>query len=186
MRTRHPRNGTLLSDARRVRFGEKITSEAVKGRLLLILILIISARAQNVKESGFEFCNFTVSSMQTTLWSGCGCDGRRAAIGDIFVCGKGAPERTALEPSSEAGRLNGKERRRVMLCAQADSDVFSHKRAITFERLYTGTKVFLCPPARILMTSLPICPALFAVIRVRSATCSPLAAKTSMPVLYSS
>lgn len=46
---------------------------------------------------------------------------------------------------------------------------FSHKRAITFERLCTGTKVFLCPPARILMTSLPICPALFAVIRVRSA-----------------
>lgn len=70
--------------------------------------------------------------------------------------------------------------------------LFSHKRAITFERLYTGTKVFLCPPAHILMTSLPICPALFAVIRVRSATCSPLAAKvdacsllvvkTSMPV----
>ena len=41
----------------------------------------------------------------------------------IFVCGKGAPERTALEPSSEAGRLNGKERRRVMLCAQADYGV---------------------------------------------------------------
>lgn len=57
-RARPPRNGTLLSDARRVRFGEKITSEAVKGRLLLILILIISARAQNVKESGFEFCKF--------------------------------------------------------------------------------------------------------------------------------
>ena len=35
---------------------------------------------------------------------------------------------------------------------------FSHKRAITFERLYTGTKVFLCPPVHILMTSLPICP----------------------------
>ena len=63
---------------------------------------------------------------------------------------------------------------------------FSHKRAITFERLYTGTKVFLCPPAHILMTSLPICPALLTVIRVRSATGSPLAAKTSMPVLYSS
>lgn len=47
----------------------------------------------------------------------------RAAIGDIFVCGKGAPERTALEASSEAGRLNGKERRRVMLCAQVDSGV---------------------------------------------------------------
>ena len=122
-RARPPRNGTLLSDARRVRFGEKISSEAVKGRLLLILILIISARAQNVKESGFEFCNFTISSMQTTLWSGCGCDGRCAAIGDIFVCGEGARERTALEPSSEAGRLNGKERRRVMLCAQADSGV---------------------------------------------------------------
>ena len=122
-RARPPRNGTLLSDARRVRFGEKITSEAVKGRLLLILILIISARAQNVKESGFEFCNFTVSSMQSTMWSGCSCDGRCAAIGDIFVCGKGAPERTALEPSSETGRLNGKERHRVMLCAQADSGV---------------------------------------------------------------
>lgn len=122
-RARPPRNGTLLSDARRVRFGEKISSEAVKGRLLLILILIISARAQNVKESGFEFCNFTISSMQTTLWSGCGCDGRCAAIGDIFVCGEGTRERTALEPSSEAGRLNGKERRRVMLCAQADSGV---------------------------------------------------------------
>lgn len=122
-RARHPRNGTLLSDARRVRFGEKITSEAVKGRLLLILILIISARAQNVKESGFEFCNFPFRRCKRTMWSGCGCDGRRAAVGDIFVCGKGAPERTALEPSSEAGRLNGKERRRVMLCAQADSGV---------------------------------------------------------------
>lgn len=63
---------------------------------------------------------------------------------------------------------------------------FSHKRAITFERLYTGTKVFLCPPAHILMTSLPICQALFAVIRVRSATCSPLAVKTSMSVVCSS
>lgn len=106
-----------------MRFGEKITSEAVKGRLLLILILIISACAQNVKESGFEFCNFTVSAMQMTTSSGYGRDGRCAAIGDIFVCGKGTPERTALEPSSEAGRLNGKERRRVMLCAQADSGV---------------------------------------------------------------
>ena len=63
---------------------------------------------------------------------------------------------------------------------------FSHKRAITFERFYTGTKVFLCPPVHILMTSLPICPALFAVIKVRSATCSPHAAKTSMPDLCSS
>ena len=63
---------------------------------------------------------------------------------------------------------------------------FSHKRAIAFERLYTGTRVFLCLPAHILMTSLPICPALSAVIRVRSATGSPLAAKTSMPVLCSS
>lgn len=61
--------------------------------------------------------------------------------------------------------------------------LFSHKRAITFERLYAGTKVFRCPPVYILMTSLPICPALFAVIRVGSATRSPLAAKTSMPVL---
>ena len=120
--------------------------------------------------------------MQTTMRNGCSCDGRRAAIGDIFVCGRGAPERTALEPSSKAGRLNGKERRRVMLCAQVDSASFSHKRAITFERLYTGTKVFLCPPVHILMISLPICPALFAVIKVRSATCSPHAAKTSMPV----
>lgn len=59
---------------------------------------------------------------------------------------------------------------------------FSHKRAITFERLYTGTKDFLCPPAHILMTSLPICHALLTVIRVRSATGSPLAAKTLMPV----
>ena len=59
---------------------------------------------------------------------------------------------------------------------------FSHKRAITFERLYTGTKVFLCPPVRILMTSLPICPALFTVIRVGSATCSPLAAEALMAV----
>ena len=62
-----PEKRHFMSDARRVRFGEKITSEAAKGRLLLILILIISARAQNVKESGFEFCNFTVLSMQTTL-----------------------------------------------------------------------------------------------------------------------
>ena len=63
---------------------------------------------------------------------------------------------------------------------------FSRKRTITFERLYTGTKVFLCPPVHILMTSLPICPALFAVITVCSATCSPLATKTSIPVLCSS
>lgn len=75
----------------------------------------------------------------------------------------------------------------VLCCASKwISAFFSHKRAITFERLYTGTKVFLCPPVHILMASLPICPALFAVIRVRSATCSPLAAKTSMPVVCSS
>ena len=66
----------------------------------------------------------------------------------------------------------------VLCCAPKRIPAFfSHKRAITFERLYTGTKVFLCPPVHILMTSLPICLALFAVIRVRSATCSPLAAK---------
>lgn len=59
---------------------------------------------------------------------------------------------------------------------------FSRKRTITFERLYTGTKVFRCPPVHILMTSLPICPALFAVIRVGSATCSPLAAEALMAV----
>ena len=75
----------------------------------------------------------------------------------------------------------------VLCCAPRRIPAFfSHKRAITFERLYTGTKVFLCPPVRILMTSLPICPTLFAVIKVRSATCSPHAAKTSMPVLFSS
>lgn len=75
----------------------------------------------------------------------------------------------------------------VLCCApKCFPALFSHKRAITFERLYTGTKVFLCPPVRILMTSLPICPTLFAVIKVRSATCSPHAAKTSMPALCSS
>lgn len=66
----------------------------------------------------------------------------------------------------------------VLCCAPKRIPAFfSHKRAITFERLYTGRKVFLCPPVHILMTSLPICPALFAVIRVRSATCSPLAVR---------
>lgn len=72
----------------------------------------------------------------------------------------------------------------VLCCAPKRIPAFfSHKRAITFERLYTGTKVFLCPPVHILMISLPVCPALFAVIRVRSATCSPLAAKTLVAVL---
>ena len=62
----------------------------------------------------------------------------------------------------------------VLCCAPKRMPPFlSHKRAITFERLYTETKVFLCSPVLILMTSLPICPALFAVIRVPSATCSP-------------
>lgn len=71
----------------------------------------------------------------------------------------------------------------VLCCApKRFPALFSHKRAITFERFYTGTKVFLCPPVHILMTSLPICPALFAVIRVHSAACSPLAAKALMAV----
>lgn len=71
----------------------------------------------------------------------------------------------------------------VLCCAPKGIQAsFSHKRAITFERLYTGTKVFLYPPVHILMTSLPICPALFAVIRVRSDDCSPLAAKALMAV----
>lgn len=53
----------------------------------------------------------------------------------------------------------------VLCCApKRMPPFFSHKRAITFERLYTGTKVFLCPPVHILMISLPICSALFAVI----------------------
>ena len=72
----------------------------------------------------------------------------------------------------------------VLCCApKRIPALFSHKRAFTFERLYTGAKVFLCHPVHILMTSLPICPVLFAVIRVRSATCSPLAAKTLVAVL---
>lgn len=71
----------------------------------------------------------------------------------------------------------------VLCCAPKGIQAsFSHKRTITFERLYTGTKVFRCPPVHILMTSLPIFPALFAVIRVGSATCSPLAAKALMAV----
>ena len=120
-RTRHPRNGALLSDARRVRFGEKITSEAVKGRLLLILILIISARAQNVKESGFEFCNFPFRRCKRP------CEADAVATGGVLLsviysyAARARRNELRSEPSSEAGRLNGKERRRVMLCAQVFS-----------------------------------------------------------------
>lgn len=185
-RTRHPRNGTLLSDARRVCFGEKITSEAVKGRLLLILILIISARAQNVKESGFEFCNFPFRRCKRP------CEADAVVTGGVLLS---VIYSYAARACRNELRSNHRRKRdaltvksaAVLCCApKCFPAFFSHKRAIAFERLYTGTKVFLCPPVHILMTSLPICPALFAVIRARSATGSPLAAKTSMPVLCSS
>ena len=181
-RTRHPRNGALLSDARRVRFGEKITSEAVKGRLLLILILIISARAQNVKESGFEFCNFPFRRCKRP----CGADVvvTGGVLLSVIYSYAARVRRNELRSNHRRMRDALTVKSAAVLCCVPKwiPAFFSHKRAITFERLYTGTKVFLCPPAHILMTSLPICPALFAVIRVGSATCSPLAAKTSMPV----
>ena len=82
----------------------------------------------------------------------------------------------------------------VLCCApKRIPTFFSRKRAITFERLYTETKVFLCSPVLILMTSLPICPALSAVIRVALSrllpacredvdACSLLVVKTLMAV----
>lgn len=71
---------------------------------------------------------------------------------------------------------------------------FSHKRAITFERLYTGAKVFLCPPVHILMTSLPNLPGpvrcdksalshLFPACREDIDACCLLVVKTLMTVL---
>lgn len=148
----------------------------------MILILIISARAQNVKESGFEFCNFPFRRCKRP----CGADA--VATGGVLLS---VIYSYAARVRRNELRSNRRRKRdaltvksaAVLCCApKCFTALFSHKRAITFERLYTGTKVFLCPPVHILMTSLPICPALFAVIRVRSAACSPLAAKALMAV----
>lgn len=100
-------------------------------------------RAQNVKESGFEFCNFPFRRCKRPF--GADAVETGGVLLSVIYSYAARARRNELRSNHRRKRDALPVKSAAVLCCAPKQipAFFSHKRAITFERLYTGTKAIL-------------------------------------------